>query len=442
MIKKAFSPPDSYFNNSLEFINKIKAFFIPDGYTLISLDVQSLFTSIPKELIIDSLFNRISMLYSHCKIPPLDIIRCVEYLFDNTYLIFNNTIYKQIFGTPMGSPSSPVFADLVMTDLEVACLRKLKENFNCIPLFYFRYVDDTIMCIKNSDINIVLDTFNQYNMNLKFTHELPNDGQISFLDTKVSINNNKIISNWYTKPTSSGRFINFNSNHPKPLKMNMVYNLVDRAILLSNQKFHSNNIKKVKKLLLNNSYPDSFTNFYIKKRLCTLHDNNNKQPIPTVTDNNLNNRLFIIMPFINEDIYYKFKRLFKTYNIRTVPSINKEFQNIIRLLKDKTNKFEKTGIVYKIYCRDCSETSRELGVRINDHRTFKDRKSVVSTHMLGNNHEFNFTTVNILDTERSFNRRRFSEMLHINSNQHCINEKTDIQFLNKCYHSICKFSHS
>ncbi|EFN65965.1 hypothetical protein EAG_11497, partial [Camponotus floridanus] len=37
---------------------------------------------------------------------------------DSTFFRFNGIIYKQIFGTPMGSPLSSICADLVWQDLE------------------------------------------------------------------------------------------------------------------------------------------------------------------------------------------------------------------------------------------------------------------------------------------------------------------------------------
>ncbi|CAB0033083.1 unnamed protein product [Trichogramma brassicae] len=40
-----------------------------------------------------------------------------------------------------------------MEDLEDDCLRELKNNYNIVPLFYYRYVDDTIMCIKSECID-------------------------------------------------------------------------------------------------------------------------------------------------------------------------------------------------------------------------------------------------------------------------------------------------
>lgn len=62
----------------------------------------------------------------------------------------------------MGSPVSPFFADIVMDDLETHCLRKLKFEKNIVPLFYDRYVDDILMCIKKSDLLWILETFHLF----------------------------------------------------------------------------------------------------------------------------------------------------------------------------------------------------------------------------------------------------------------------------------------
>ena len=82
----------------------------------------------------------------------------------------------------MGSPISPLFADIVMDDLEKTCLQTLKNNYNCVPLFYYRYVDDTVMCIKREHIDLVVSIFNSYHKCLHFTYEMEKNNSISFLD--------------------------------------------------------------------------------------------------------------------------------------------------------------------------------------------------------------------------------------------------------------------
>ena len=52
--------------------------------------------------------------------------------------------------------------------------------------FYSRYVDDTLVLIKPSDIKIVLDKFNSFHPQIQFTYELFIDNNdVHFLDIKI-----------------------------------------------------------------------------------------------------------------------------------------------------------------------------------------------------------------------------------------------------------------
>jgi len=76
-------------------------------------------------------------------------MRAVQFVLDSTYFTFDNIIYKQNFGAPMGSPLFPIIADVVMQDLENEVLSLISI------LFFYRYVDDIIMAIPVSKINIL-----------------------------------------------------------------------------------------------------------------------------------------------------------------------------------------------------------------------------------------------------------------------------------------------
>ena len=66
-----------------------------------------------------------------------------------------------------------------------------------------------------------LDKFNLLHPRLQFILEVGPD-RINFLDTTIIISNNKINNNkinnikfdWYQKPTFSGKYLNFLSQHP------------------------------------------------------------------------------------------------------------------------------------------------------------------------------------------------------------------------------------
>ena len=61
----------------------------------------------------------------------------------STKFKFNGKFHKQKFGTPIGSVISPMLAEIVMEDLE----RTVFERLEFVMPFYFRYVDDTFLCV-------------------------------------------------------------------------------------------------------------------------------------------------------------------------------------------------------------------------------------------------------------------------------------------------------
>ena len=93
-----------------------------------------------------------------------------------------------------------------MDDLESICLSSL--DF-VVPVYY-RYVDDIFAIVPIDKINVLLSTFNNYHERLKF-NEIESNSSLNFLNTTVLRCNNKLITNWFRKPTWSGRYINFHS---------------------------------------------------------------------------------------------------------------------------------------------------------------------------------------------------------------------------------------
>ena len=78
----------------------------------------------------------------------------------------------------MGNPISPFSADIVIHDLKNFSLSKL-----CFEsVFYFRYVDDILLCVPSNMIEYTKNIFNMYSEHLQFAMERSRDNKISFLD--------------------------------------------------------------------------------------------------------------------------------------------------------------------------------------------------------------------------------------------------------------------
>ena len=76
-------------------------------------------------------------------------------------------MYEQLDGVSMGGSLGPVLANIIMTECEKVIVDKLIEDG--IIKFYIRYVDDTLLVIKRTGISYVLNKFNSFYENLKFT---------------------------------------------------------------------------------------------------------------------------------------------------------------------------------------------------------------------------------------------------------------------------------
>ena len=61
------------------------------------------------------------------------------------YFSFRGSIYRQIFGAAMGSPVSPIVANLFMEWLEQEAIAT--APMDCMPQFWRRYVDDILEII-------------------------------------------------------------------------------------------------------------------------------------------------------------------------------------------------------------------------------------------------------------------------------------------------------
>ena len=82
----------------------------------------------------------------------------------------------------MGSSLEPVLANIILSEFENIIVT---EPVNFIK-FYTKYVDDTLLLIRRSDIQFVLDKFNSFDKKFKFTFDDFPDGNVHFLDLKIT----------------------------------------------------------------------------------------------------------------------------------------------------------------------------------------------------------------------------------------------------------------
>jgi len=158
---------------------------------------------------------------------------------------------------------SPIIADLFLQKLENDVLNSLQIK----PIFYFRFVDDIVLSTPHSLLNDLLFQFNSYHPRLKFTLEIGGNS-LNFLDLTLIKKEFHLTFDWFQKPTFSGRYLNYSSQHPFTHKKGTIISLIDRVFTLSHPEFHKKNFDFLIKILIDNGhYPIDLIFKTIKNRL-------------------------------------------------------------------------------------------------------------------------------------------------------------------------------
>lgn len=352
---------------------------------------------------------------------------------NNSYFSFNNKYYLQISGMPMGSPLSPILANIIMDFCLDNILKVLPFKFS----FIHKYVDDIICALPECEISSTLDIFNSFHPNIQYTIEVEVDRSVPFLDTKVCRDDkNNILIDWYRKPTNSGRFLNYYSNHPIKQKINLVLAMKDRVTKISHPSLLHNNLRLLSQSFVNNGYPK-----YLVQKLLY---NTPTLSRPTVANDAAGESGRVIKYFRFPYIHMVSERISRTI---ASESIKFGFYNCNPIrryfskLKDKTNTALRSNVIYSIPCRNCEQvyigqTSTWLKTRISTHKSdinTKKERCALSLHINKNKHTANFDNVKIIRSVKNKKSREFLEMVEISKNNNAMNFRSDISGLSSMY---------
>lgn len=243
--------------NSVELNQRLKDGEYTPSMILASLDVVSMFTNITFDQVVKSIQKRYTKKTIKTKLPLNHMISMLQFVCCfNTELQFNNIKYKQIKGLRMGSPVSPILAQIVMDDI-------LDEAFSQIekPQIFMKYVDDILTIARPEDLDKITTKLNQINPDIQFELEIesPTTKSINFLElTIINHHDTTISSKWYQKEVSSMRILNYHSQHIPFQIRATAKSYVNNMIQLTDKEYLEETIIKARKILLLNNFPHRF----------------------------------------------------------------------------------------------------------------------------------------------------------------------------------------
>ena len=107
-----------------------------------------------------------------------ELTKALDLCLNSSYFTYDSTSYKQVFGTPMGLPLSPIIANMVMEDLEQRAL----TIFPNPPSIWVRYVDDVYAIMETEYFESFHQCLNTINISIQFTKKIEASSFLTFLD--------------------------------------------------------------------------------------------------------------------------------------------------------------------------------------------------------------------------------------------------------------------
>ena len=277
---------DAHLLHSSDFVDRIKKLGNVEG-KMVSLDVTALFTNVLLDYVLSKLREKHGQGLINFSLPIDAILDLIRLCVSTTVFSFNGEGYKQTFGVAMGSPLSPLLANLCMEFIEKEILDNCPPEIK--PVTWLRYVDDIFLIYKETD-ECFMEFFRYVNSlipSIQFTVEYEIDHKLPFLDVLVMHNptTHKFTFTVYRKPTNTENYIHFYSFHSPIVKSNIIVNFVIRAFKVCDPEFFDNEMEHIKHTFRKLCYPE----FSIEKAISRARK---KIYNPTVTNTEIKRILF------------------------------------------------------------------------------------------------------------------------------------------------------
>ena len=412
--------------NNRDFLDSIRDIKIKPEECIMSYDVSALFTSIPIEpaiIIIEQQLKEDKDLYSRTNMKIHHIINLLRFCLNNSYFSFQGRFYQQTEGAAMGSPISPIFANLFMEDLEVQAIRTSPTP----PSLWKRFVDDTFTIIKKEDRSSFLQHLSSIHQNIKFTcEEVRDDGSMPFLDILVTLKEDGSLStSVFRKPTHTDLYLQWDSHHTISSKYSVAGTLYHRAkTICSDQQLQKKEEDHLCQALQKCRYPIwAINRARIKSQNPTgrTNSNNNNQ---TGQKKTINKNIYMVVPY-QQGLSERFKNTCQKCGVQVHIKGGQTIKDLLMAPKDKDPITNKSGVIYRFKCSEdgceeeyIGESARTLAERFKEHQK---SPSPFHDHCNISGHKADINNFSIIGREDQSLTRAIKEALFIRVNDPSLN---------------------
>jgi hypothetical protein len=315
-----------------------------------------------------------------------EMLPVYDLIIKQNYFSHEEHFWQQKEGLAMGAPFSALLSEIFLQFIEENYILNILTNNNILG--YYRYVDDILIIYDHisTNINTLLNKFNQIHQKLTYTMELENNQQINF-DITISRTNNALEFNIFRKPTYTDTIIPYNSCHPTEHKFTgLRYFISHLNTYQAKPKERDNEKLTTQNIAHNNGFP-----LYI---IDNLMNKQSSHPNNTTTQKEINNKKWATMTFFGKETYY-ISKIFKHTNLQIAFKTKYNLQYLLNPKNTKKDILKKSG-VYQLNCINCGktytgQTGQSFEKRYKEHLQsykYNTQNSIFAQHTIELGHEF------------------------------------------------------
>ena len=208
IIQPTVGKTSSYVKNSSHLVSILKDVKTETTDILVSFDVKSLFTSVPVGeacMAVEKRLEEDGDLENRSEMSPKEIAALAKTCLETTYFSQNGKYFQQTEGASMGSPLSPVIANLYMEEFEEKAIQEAEHK----PKIWIRYVHDVMVVWPHGErkLDEFLSHLNQQNEAIQFTMEKEVSNELASLDVKIKRNGDVLRFKVHKKSTHSDLYL-------------------------------------------------------------------------------------------------------------------------------------------------------------------------------------------------------------------------------------------
>ncbi|XP_064482825.1 uncharacterized protein LOC135395309 [Ornithodoros turicata] len=380
--------PDPFLvRGSSEVIEGIRA-FEKGGVSLMSIDIEDLYYSIPHEPLFRITRDRIEAhgsvkFQNSCGTTVDGFLELLKCYLSSTIVTDGAGFYVQKKGICIGSSVAPVLSDVFLTEVDSQVSGVLPTVVGVKRAF--RYVDDYLVLLPLDalgEVHVcedrarqVTDVFHRFGVGLKFTSEVAVEGVLRFLDLRLWSSKDHLC--WGFSPRSKKALLPFESGHSKIVKRGIVRSCMVAALNKSCLHKVAEAYTQQCDRILQNGYPVSLLQSVCDKLLRGFK-------CQTVTDQEGESRRkkFLVVPYVHS-LSHNLKKVGERFGVNVLFSAPFKLSKLSAIVKSPARKpicdvkhvkpfvSCRLGVIYSIplSCGRCyiGQTGRCVNIRLREH---------------------------------------------------------------------------